>query len=73
MKRRLSFLSMIALVGVVMFALSSCTKDIKDDIKTLQEDMKKAQQDINELRSLIGNPVTNVTLGSDGTTVTVTF
>ena len=74
MKRRLLFLSMIALVSVVMLSVSSCTKDLKDDVKDLQKDVKDLQADVNALKAAgsLGKVVSNVTSNSSGG-LTITF
>jgi ATP-dependent Zn protease len=64
---------MFALVGVIMLSMSSCTKSIKDDIKELQNRVTSTEEAINLLKTQLGKPVTNVTLGADKQTVTVAF
>lgn len=73
--RKFNFYYIVALVGAMVLSISSCTKDLEDDVDALRKEVEANKSAIAALDNAIksGKLITAVTAKSDGTGWEITF
>lgn len=73
--RKFNFYYIVALVGAMVLSMSSCTKDLEDDIDALRKDVEANKSAITALDNAIkaGKLITAVTQKSDNSGWDITF